>query len=93
MPPEEAAAKLEVIADKNPNLASRIKKEILYEELGVSQEDRALMNLNVIDGQRAAAIHKRAKKLPAEEREAYLDLLKEARIITKSVEEQLKKLK
>jgi hypothetical protein len=88
--PEEANKKLEYIQDKNPSLATGIKKEAEYVKVGVQPEDIALKNLGVQNGERAAEIIERVNKLKTpEEKRAYYQQLIDAGIVSSEVGKQV----
>lgn len=83
---------------RNPQLASYVEKEKLYETLQLSGLERKMLTMEVGASsgyhERANAIAVELKKLKtSEEKNSYIKKLKEAKIITDDVYEQLKEMR
>ena len=93
MPPKEANVEARELKKSDPQLYASVKKLVIYERLGITKEEQAMVNLGVKDGSRAKAVFKELEKLKTgKEKNERVKLLREAKIITDDVYKQLKEL-
>lgn len=91
---EEARAKYEEILKTDPKLASKIQDVATDRKLNLSYEEKLMNSLGVENGERAKYIDTQIMKLPTQEaRRAYYEDLRNKKIISDNVAEQLAKMK
>lgn len=94
LPKEEANAIVKEYKKNDPNLYNSIKKLKEDESLGITEKDKEIRNLGVENKARAKFILEEVNKLKTpEEKNAYIKDLREKKIITDKVFEQIKELK
>lgn len=89
----QARAKFNEIKKKDPVLAQKALEVRAEQKKNMTYDERLLMQLNVKNGMRAKYIYTVAKDMKPEERRVYLDKLRKKGIITKNVDNQIKKLR
>lgn len=93
LPPEEAAARFDVIAAQDPDLAAKIADVKKEDDLGLTYTQRLIKQLGVANGERAEYIYKKMQELDSDEMRADLwDEYTEKKIISNTVAEQLMEL-
>ena len=97
VPEGEKPTKFKIEASKiersNPGLAEQMKNLITEKEKDLTVTEKFILQLGVNNGERAKYIYEKAKNMNKKERNAYLDNLKEKKVITKEVYYQIMKLK
>ena len=90
LPKERANAELDALDIRNPKLADRVTNLLEEDQLGLSYADKQIKQLQVNNGSRAQYIFDKAMNIKTpEERNAYLDDLRNKKIITNNIETQL----
>lgn len=92
MKPEEADAKAQETADKNPALFERLQKVVEERQLGLTQEERLIKQLGVKNQERARYVDEMLRRKKPEEADAYLNELIDKKVVTASVLEQLQEI-
>lgn len=91
--PAEANARAREIKQSNPQLYEKLKDVVSDRKLGLTYSEKMIKQLGVENGERARYIHQQALKLKtSQERNAYIKNLRQKKIISDKVFEQLKKM-
>lgn len=94
LPKEEANARAREIKNVNPQLFGKLKETIDDAKLGLTYSDRLTKQLGVENGERAKFIWTQLQQLSTkEQKNSYIKELREKKVISEQVLEQLKKLK
>lgn len=93
LPKAEANAIAKALQQTDPDIYEKLKDIVEEEKLGLTYKDKQIKMLNVTNGERARFIHSQAMKLKTrEERNAYIKELREKKVISDTVFNQLKQL-
>ena len=93
LPPKDATEKSQAIKQENPALYKKLKEVKEDADLGLTYNDRLIKQLGVENGERAKFIFETMQTLTtSEEKQDYYNELRRKKIISKEVNNQLKKL-
>jgi len=93
LPSGEANIRAKEIKKTRPLLYEKLRDVVEARQLGLTYSERLIKNLGVDNGERARYIHEQAMKMDSkDERNAYIRDLKQKKIVSKRVEEQLRRL-
>lgn len=93
LPKEEAGKRYSEVKKENPALADALKNVVDERKLGLTLKERLMKQLGVANGARAKYIDEQIMALPAEERAAYYQELKDKKLISDEVAKQLKAIR
>ena len=89
LPPDEAGRRYVELKTTNPQLYAKLTKVIEERVLGLTEDDKKMRGLGVVNGDRARYVDQQIMKLPEGQRAVRYEELKKKKIITKQVAEQL----
>lgn len=90
--PTEANKRAAELKKTNPAVYKKLAETFKDAKLGLTYTERLMKQLGVENGERAKYIYEQINKLPKDQRNAYYKTLKEKKIVSSSVEKQLKDL-
>lgn len=92
LPVAEANARAAALKKTDNLLYVKLKETMEEKKLGLSYTERLMKQLGVTNGERAKFVYEEIMKMPRAERNAYYADLKKKKVITDTVDKQLKQL-
>lgn len=92
LPEDEILSRLEKLAETNYPLAKEAYEVWQDERLGLTREEKLVKQLGVENGARARYLFEKYQRLKPEERDSFLEMMQQKRILTEKVGEQLGEL-